>query len=202
MRTQQRQDSSLQDLATPSRADIIAEAQRSFAEALPRIEGLAGAYLRMPRSERKDEAVAEVVALSWKGYLDLSLRGENVEKLLGKIVWFAAQGVRSGRGLVGQPSINDVMSPRARFHHGLHSVGEPRDHERTDNTSPVEQAATNVDFGEWLNTLPAKRREIALALTSGLNSTDVGKLRGVTRAAIYLDRLGLKDSWDEFHGGG
>jgi hypothetical protein len=110
--------------------------------------------------------------------------------------------VRSGRGLVGQPSINDVMSPRARFRHGFHSVGEPREHERTDNASPAEQAVANVDFGEWLNTLDEKRREIASALASGLNTADVGRQRGVTRAAIYLDRLALKDSWDEFHGGG
>ena len=155
----------------------------------------------LPICERKVEAVAEVVAIAWKGYLDLSLRGENVEKLLGKIVWYAAQCVRSERFFVGQSPANDVMSPRAQFRHGHRSVGEPREHERADNASPAEQAASNVDFREWLQTLDGKRREIVLALTSGLNSADVGRLRGVTRAAIYLDRLDLKESWDEFHGG-
>ena len=115
-----------QTLSLPSREAIIADARRSFTEALPRIEGLASAYLRARGSERKDDEIAEVVAITWKGYLDLSLRGENVNKLLGKIVGYAATSVRSGRLLVGQPSVNDVMSPRAQVqawtsrggHHG------------------------------------------------------------------------------------
>src|SRR4051812_158355 len=80
--------------------EIVAEAQRSFTEALPRIEGLASAYLKMRRSERKDEAIAEVVAMSWKAYRQLSLQGRDVQKLLGKIVLFSAKAVRSGARLV------------------------------------------------------------------------------------------------------
>src|SRR5947209_1043643 len=98
--------------------DALAGIQREFAEALPRIEGLASAYLRMRPGERKAEAIAETVALTWKAYHDLALRGRDVVRLLGKIVEFSAKKVRSGGRLVGMHPIQDVMSPTCRFRSG------------------------------------------------------------------------------------
>jgi hypothetical protein len=54
---------------------------------------------------------------------------------------------------------------------------------RAGDASPADQAALDVDFAEWLATMGDRRREVAELPASGLNTTDAGRLRGVTRAA-------------------
>ena len=70
------------------------------------------------RRDRKEEAVAEVIAIAWRAYSQLANQGRDVAPLLGKIVLFAARRVRSGGRLVGMNRVRDVMSPTARFRHG------------------------------------------------------------------------------------
>lgn len=184
--------------------------RESFAQALPRIEGMASAYLGMRHGDRKDEAIAEVVAISWKEYRQLALRGRAVEKLLGKIVWFAAKSVRSGRRLVGSHPIGDVMSPRARFRHG-YSVGtlphggeeanpEAIDALRTRTAeSPEIAAAFRVDLEEWLKGLGGRERRVARQLLAGSNGAEVARRHGVSRTMIYFIRRDLRADWEEFH---
>lgn len=167
-----------------------------FTDNAEKIYGLASAQHCRLRGERKEEAVQETVAITWRECQKLFERGENVVRLLGRIVEFAAKGVRSDRRLVGQPPVRDVMSPARR--HG-HNVGEPREHERV--TQPeTDQAELSVDLEEFLGTLDDRRREIAEQLAAGYNTADVGRLRGVTRAAIYLVRKDLIEAWEEFQG--
>ena len=193
-----------------TKEEILAEAQRSFAEALPRIEGLASAYLRMSRSERKDESIAEVIAISWKAYRTLALKGEDVRPLLGRIVEFAARRVRSGGRLVGMNTVKDVMSPTARFRHG-HTINSLPLSETEDtarevldalqgDTSPADQAVVNADFEAWLETLDDYRRDVATKLSAGLNTVDVARTRGVTRARIAQVRVQLIEAWAQFSG--
>ena len=184
--------------------------RESFAQALPRIEGMASAYLGMRHGERKDEAIAEVVAISWKEYRQLALRGRAVEKLLGKIVWFATKSVRSGRRLVGSHPIGDVMSPRARFRHG-HSVGtlphggeeanpEAIDALRTRTAdSPEIAAAFRIDLEEWLEGLDGRARRVARQMLAGSNGAEVARRHGVSRTMIYFIRRDLRADWEEFH---
>jgi len=190
--------------AAPDLADI----QQSFTEALPRIEGLASAYLRMKNSERKDEAIQEVVALSWKAYRDLVAQGRDVEKLLGRIVEFAAKQVRSGRRLGGAQPIRDIMSATCRFReeYRINSLPIGREDAAPEindalryEDSPADQAVVNVDFQAWLDTLDGRQREIAEQLASGYNTVEVGRLQGVSRARIHQLRLILLEEWRRFN---
>ena len=196
-------------LSIQERSDLTCVRQE-FAEAFPRIEGLASAQHFRLRGERKEEAVAETVAIAWSEYSKLALAGRDVVRLLGKIVEFAAMRVRCGRGLTNPEPMRDVMSARARFRHGYRVASIPlSDREEADpeildamhgEDSPADAAALNVDFDEWLGTLDDRRRGIAEQLASGLNTVDIGKLRGVTRAAIHNARVELRASWEEFQG--
>jgi hypothetical protein len=183
--------------------------QREFAEALPRIEGLAGAYLRMRPGERKDEAIAETVALAWRAYRDLALQGRDVVKLLGKIVEFSAKRVRCGGRLVGMQPVRDVMSDTARFRHKYRvgslplSDAEDANPEITDAlrdaSSPADEATFRVDLEAWLDGLDERREAVARQLASGLNTVEVARLHGVTRGRISQLREDLINSWERFN---
>jgi len=191
----------------PEAPDLTA-IQDSFAEALPRIEGLASAYLGFRRGDRKEEEIAEVIALSWKAYRDLAMQGRGLDKLLGRIVEFSARKVRSGGRLLGFHPIRDVMSPTARFRHKHHVDSLPIGREDTapeiidalrDDASPADQAVVNADFEAWLDTLEGRQRAIAEQLASGFNTVEVGRLQGVSRARINQLRLVLLEEWRRFH---
>ena len=174
------------------------------------MEGLASAQHCRLRRERKEEAVAETVAIAWSEYRKLALAGRDVVRLLGKIVEFAAMRVRCGRGLTNPEPIRDIMSARARFRHGYRINSLPVGEEETapevadamgEEDSPADRAVLNADFEAWLETLDGTRREVAELLASGLNTVDVGKRRGVTRARIHQLRCDLIAEWERFHGG-
>jgi len=189
--------------------DTLADIQQSFTEALPRIEGLASAYLGFMRRD-KDEAIAEVVGLSWKAYRDLSLRGMNVVKLLGKIVELSAKQVRCGRGLTNINPVRDIMSATARFRYAYRLDSLPlSDREDVapevieamrDDTSPAEAAMFRVDLEQWLAGLDERPRQIVGELVSGFNTVEVARLHRVSRMRIFQLRRELVDNWQSFQG--
>jgi len=191
-------------------APDLVDIQDSFAEALPRIEGLASAHLGFRRSDCKEDEIQEVVALAWQSYRSLALQGRDIDKLLGRIVEFAPRKVRSGGRLVGFHPIRDVMSPTSRFRHGHRVDSLPIGREETaqeivdalvDDASPADQAVVNVDVEAWLDTLDDRQRTIACNLASGLNTVEVARIHGISRARIHQLRLVLMKEWRRFHTG-
>jgi hypothetical protein len=55
-------------LHAPLESTDLADVQQSFADAYPRIEGLASAQHCRLKGERKEEAVAETVGIAWSEY--------------------------------------------------------------------------------------------------------------------------------------
>jgi hypothetical protein len=192
-----------------SDTDALAAIQRSFTEALSRIEGLASPYLRMRRSECKDEAIAETIALAWRSYRELALGGRDVVKLLGRIVEFSARNVRSGGRLVGRQPVRDVMSATARFRqqYAIHSLPlSERDatapeviEALREETSPAEEATFRADLEAWLAILDERERAIVTHLREGHSTVEVARLHRVSRMRIYQLRLGLVKKWDQLH---
>lgn len=117
--------------------------------------------------------------------------------------------VRCGRGFNNINPVCDVMSETARFRHDYSAQGLPlSDSDPTarevldavsDDTPPADQAVLNADFEAWLETPDDRHRRVAEKLASGLNTADVGRLRGVTRAAIHSAE-GPLAAYEEFHG--
>jgi DNA-directed RNA polymerase specialized sigma24 family protein len=188
--------------------ETLATMQQGFLEALPRIQRIARFRLRHLCGERKDEAVAETVALAWNAYRRLFLTGRDVAPLVGKIAEFSARQVCCGRQLTGT-RIRDVLSPVPRHDHLVEAIpfsdDDDADPEVVDalqdrrHSDPAEEAALRVDVNDWLDGLDDKQRQVAKELAGGLNTTDVARLHRVSRTRIWQRREELKESWDRLH---
>ena len=92
----------------------------AFLSILPRIlvhGQVAFRGLRCP--DRKEEALAELTALSWLWFVRLAAQGRDATQFASALAAFAARAVRSGRRLTGQEKSRDVLSPVARHRHGF-----------------------------------------------------------------------------------
>lgn len=83
-----------------------------FLALVPRIEAQARVYFRhLKCSVKKEEAVAETLALAWKWFLWLVQRGKDAAQFVGQFAAYAAKAVRNGRRICGQEKSKDVLSP-------------------------------------------------------------------------------------------
>src|SRR5262245_38224952 len=91
-----------------------------FLALLPRLQLHARVFFRHLKCPvQKEDAVQEVIALSWKWFLRLSERGKDVTQFVSALACYAARAVRSGRRLCGHEKARDVLSPVARRRHGF-----------------------------------------------------------------------------------
>src|ERR1043165_2572890 len=97
--------------------DVLAEMQRGYLAELDRILRVIHFRLRHISEERKEDAIEEALALSWKAYRILFLKGRQVGPLVQKIAEYSARRVRCGRGLTNINPLRDVMSDTSRHRH-------------------------------------------------------------------------------------
>jgi DNA-binding NarL/FixJ family response regulator len=193
-------------------SDQLAALQQQFVADLPRIQRVARFRLRHLSAERKEEAVAEAVALAWRAYVTLADQGRDIASLGSKIAEFCARSVGSGRTLAGRFSTTDVMSRACRAKRGfwMRSLAaadeddgpafaeELRDEKAV---SPADEGSTRIDFAAWLALLDDRRRQVAEELAAGLNTVDVARRHGVSRARVHQHRKELRASWGQTFGG-
>src|SRR4051794_4393408 len=101
---------------TPSCTPNLDQLHAHFLAILPRIQlhaEISFRYLRCPSS--RDDAIAEVIGISWKWYLRLMERGKDVDGFVTTLAALAVRHVRSGRRLCGQERARDVFSSRAQM---------------------------------------------------------------------------------------
>src|SRR5262245_20686194 len=153
--------------------------QRSFLDAVPRIEAHGRVYFRYVKCwHKREEYLAEMVGIGWKWWVRLHHKGKDPSQFESAIATFAAKAVNSGRRLCGLEKAKDAMSPRAQRRHSF-AVGKlpdfstlstnPLAEALTDNTrSPVdEQVCFRLDFPRWLASLGDRKRRIAEDLMLG-----------------------------------
>jgi hypothetical protein len=185
---------------------------RGFLAILARIELHARIYFRAVKCpHRKDDAVAETIALSWKWYVRLVERGKEPTRFPSALATYAARAVKSGRRLCGQERAEDVLSPLTQTHQGFgvqqlpgHSTlsGNPVSEALIDNTkSPVpEQAAFRLDFSAWLVSLGERNRKLAEDMALGHRTQDLADRHGLTQGRISQLRREFCLDWHRFHG--
>src|SRR5947209_2415922 len=111
----------------PCQTDAIADLQIRFLVVLPRIELHGRIHFRFLRCPvQREEAIAEMVALSWRWFVSLARRGKDATRFPSALASFAARAVRSGRRVCGQEKAKDVLSPRAQQQHGFVFTAVPR----------------------------------------------------------------------------
>ena len=200
--------------APAARPVLTAALHAAFLPLLPRIALHARVYFRHVRCpHRRADAVAEVVALTWRWFVALAQRGKDVARFPSALAAFAARAVKSGRRLCRMESGQDALSPRARARRGFRverlpdfstPSGDPLADALADNTvTPVaEQVAFRLDFPAWLATLGGRDRRVALDLMVGERTRDVARKYGRSPGRVSQLRRRLHDDWKRYHGEG
>jgi hypothetical protein len=181
-----------------------------FLSILPRIELHGRVYFRHLRCpHKKEDLIAEMVALCWKWFLRLAERGRDATGFPSALATFTARAVRSGRRVTGMERAKDALSPLAQQRQGF-AVGKlpdrgtlngsPLEEALRDNTrSPVdEQVAFRPDFPAWLLTLARRDRRLVEGMALGHRTLDLAHKFRLSAGRVSQLRREFKQRWDRF----
>jgi hypothetical protein len=185
--------------------------QQFLSGILPALERHAKVYFRHLHADRKEEAVAETVALGWKWFRRMAQRGKDARQFPTAFASFAAKAVKSGRRVCGQEKPRDVMSGRAQRRHGFYvgklpdistESGNPLAEALHDNTKtpPPEAAAFRCDFPVWRGRFDQRRRRVLDALALGHRTKEVARRFHLSEARVSQMRREYMCDWDRFTG--
>jgi hypothetical protein len=178
---------------------------------LPNVLSHGRVYFRHLRAERKEECIAEMVALAWKWHRRLTERGKDASRFPTALASFAARAVRSGRRLAGTDRARDVLSPLAQQRKGF-AVGKLPDcsslngnvlaealHDNT-RSPPDEQCAFRIDFPAWRATHTERDRRVLDDLMLGERTLDVAGKYGLSPGRVSQLRREFLLDWRGFCG--
>jgi hypothetical protein len=187
--------------------------QSRFLDIKPSIEKHGRIYFRFIRcKQRLADLIAEMVALGWKYFVRLVLRGKDPRQFLAMFNRRLAQHVKLGRRITGKEKPNDVLSPRAQVKHSFMVQTLPQyetdagENEALDaladntHTPPPDQAAFRIDFPEWIHTHTERTRNVIRELMVGERTKDVADRHGTTPSRISQMRRELCADWQRFCG--
>jgi hypothetical protein len=160
---------------------------------------------------RREDFIAEMVALSWKWFVRLVERGKDPTAFPTALASFAARAVRAGRRVAGQEKPKDVLSPVAQARHGfmveklpdIATLGDnPLADALADNTMtpPDEQCAFRLDFPAWLALLGDRNRRIAQDMMVGERTLDLASRHGISPARVSQLRREFRRDWRVYCG--
>lgn len=182
-----------------------------FRQLLPAIRADVRFAFRQLTAEAHEEATQEAVANAFVAYVRLADQGRSHIAAATPLARFAVAQVRVGRKVGARFTMRDVSSISCRRRKGVQLERLDRWDDRKEcwqealvedkNCTPAELAASRIDFEDWLQTLPSRKRQIALKLTEGERTRDVARVFGLSPARISQLRSELHTAWEEFHQG-
>jgi hypothetical protein len=188
----------------------LAALHRRFLSLLPRIELHGRIYFRGLKCDlKKEDLIAELVALCWAWYLRLARRGKDVTEFFVTFCRLAGRAVKSGRRVAGQEWAKEVLSAQAQ-QRGSFVVerlpdfstlrSSPLTEALTDNTQtpPDEAAAFRIDFPTWLTSWGERDRRLIEDLAMGERTLDVSDKYGISPARVSQKRREFHQDWDCF----
>jgi hypothetical protein len=200
--------------ANTSRPQIDASLHHAFAAILPVVERHAKVVFRhLKCRSRRDDAVAECVALAWKWFVRLCQRGKDAAAFPTTLACFAARAVRSGRRLCGQERAKDALSPLAQCRHNFVTQAIPEVESGVEGnevidalmdntvTPPCQQAMFRHDFPLWLRRLTRRDRRLAVDLMKGERTLDAASKHRISPARVSQLRRHFCRDWLLFCGG-
>lgn len=182
--------------------------RKQFLELLPAIERQASYAFRYLEIEARTEAVAEVVANAWVAFYRLVEKGKSSLAYPTALVRYAVAQFYAGRRVGTPTNTLDATSPAAKKKHG-HLVESitPADDDSWKSlvvedrrSGPADVAATRIDFGDWLATLPCQRRRMVSQMCEGHSTSELAETYAVSRGRISQIRKELADNWNQFIG--
>jgi len=194
----------------PQPKSLSSAHQRQFLAMLPVIAATARRAFDDRDPESREEAVAEVIAVSLRMFASLVHRNRNNVAYATPLANYAIKQVKSGRLAATALNVRDVSSQHCRIRKGVKVARLDRYHRPDEcwleavvedrRTSPADQAAFRIDFPEWLGQLSARNRKIAEALAFGASTGEVARQFAVSKGRISQIRRELEKSWWAFHG--
>jgi hypothetical protein len=180
--------------------------QREYEHALSHIEACARSQFRRIRDPgRREDAIANVIAIGWKQWLSAIRHGNNPNDFIGSIADKAIRQVRSGRRLDRQESANDVLSPRAQSGKGFSvlSLSGHLDEDdasysnalRDNTTPPAEQAAFHEQYGMLLDELGPRKRRVVEDLAAGGETQELATQHDLSAGRISQIRREAEQAW-------
>ncbi|MCC7424021.1 MAG: hypothetical protein IT428_27465 [Planctomycetaceae bacterium] len=182
-----------------------------FLKLLPAIRADVRFAFRQLMADAHEEATQEAVANAFVAYARLADQGRSHIAAATPLARFAVAQVRAGRMVGTRFNVRDVSSVSCCQRKGVQLERLDRWDERKEcwqealvedrNCTPAELAASRIDFEDWLQTLPSRKRQIALKLAEGERTRDVARVFGLSPARISQLRSELHTAWEEFHQG-
>ena len=188
----------------------LADLQARFLAIRERIEMHARIYFRHIRCWfRKDDLIAETLALAWKWFRRLAQKGKDASDFASVLASYAARAVKFGRRVYGQMKAQDVLNEQAQQRHGFYvsklpdfsTLSEnPLAEALIDNTrSPVpDQVQFRLDFPAWLRTRTDRDRRIIGDMAVGQRTLDLSRRYGISPARISQLRREYHEDWQRF----
>ena len=175
----------------------------------PRVVTHGRVYFRHLRRADREEAVQEMVGLSWMWFVRLAGRGQDGSRFASGLARFAARAVRSGRRVCGQESGRDALSPSAQRRHGFLVSALPEVSTLSDNplaealhdntqTPPDEQCAFRIDFPAWRATHAERDRQLLDDLMLGERTLDVAGKYGLSPGRVSQLRREFLLDWRRY----
>ena len=182
--------------------------QEQFHTMLPQIHRQARSAFRRLDAEARDELVAEVIANAYCAFVRLAERGKAEIAYAVPLANFAIRQVLDGRRVGNTVNIHDVTSPYAQRRSGIKIERLDRRNAGGDgwreivvedrHAGPDVVAATRIDVGEWLCTLPDRDRCIAKMLAEGSRTGEVACEFRLSAGRVSQLRKELQRSWEAF----
>ena len=176
---------------------MLATLQDSFVRYLPWMRKTARTAVQNLDSEKREEAVAAVIALAWKHWHRLGERGRAEEPgLLKSVLFYSAKQWRAGRKIDSAGKPRDVLSLRAygkvKFEPGCLEDYVGR------NTPIPDAVSFRLDVPAFLSTLTERQRNLALDLANGMSTTEAAAKYNRSAGAISQCRTRFKLLFDRF----
>jgi len=148
-------------------------------------------------ADKREEAVANVIALCWKFWHRLGERGRADEAgLLKSVCWFAIKQVKSFRTVCTAAKPRCPMTLRAW---GKVSFEPGNLEDFVGWTTPVLDAVSfRIDIPRFLNTLSQRQKNLALDLAGGMTTSEAATKYNRTPGAISQLRTRFKVLLDRF----
>jgi hypothetical protein len=184
---------------------------RRFLLMLPRLRRAASFRFRTLSPSRRQDLVNDIVGTCCALYARLVEKGQEERAHFSTLVKFAAAHLGQGRQLGSRLSARDVASVYCQRRQGIRL--ERLDlYDETEATwkeiliedrrhsDPASIAAARIDVAEWLGTMPALRRKLALFLARGESTAAAARRFSISAGRISQIRRELQNSWAAFHG--
>ena len=179
-----------------------------FLRMLPVIQQSASIAFRHLKAEAREEAIQDVTASALVAFVRLVELGKADVAFPTVLARYGVSQFRSGRRVGTRLNVRDVSSGYCqqkkgvfvqRLDHYYVKDGEWWEIVVEDRTAtPADIAATRIDFGEWLQTLPRRKRRIAETLATGESTSRTARMFRISAGRVSQLRRQLFDAWQEF----